>query len=68
MERNNPLARMHGAGGPSSPRGGVANRNVSARHSEAEMARVAALRHSNVRVCPTLCIGCFDFSAPLMRS
>src|SRR5262245_66496804 len=45
MERYKPLPRMHGAGGPSSPRGGDADRNVSARRVKAARMIVAGQRH-----------------------
>jgi len=53
MERYKPLARMHGAGGPSSPRGGDADRNVSARQVKGDSAFVAGRRHWFAGVCPT---------------
>jgi len=63
MERYNPLARMHGAGGPSYPRGGDADRNVSASRSEGARLDVAAQRHR-----PSAFVGHDDWCISICRA
>jgi len=61
MERYKPLPRMHGAGGPSSPRGGDVDRNVSARLVKAAYTLVAARRHRIANRGSTVPCMAYDF-------